>query len=99
MTPPWFVRHLPQRAAAFKIMAQFARDEGFPEPPVDEVLQRDGLVHLLGEAPDGRAYGVGYEWTPEQLLRYLPRRPQPRFDCPSAIWPADVLVPRREVRR
>lgn len=97
MTPPWFVRHLPQRAAAFTLMAQFARDEGFAEPPVREVMQRDGLVHLYGEAPDGREYGVGYEWTREQLHRYLPPRPpQPRFEGGGA-WPADVLVPLRAI--
>lgn len=97
MTPPWFTRFLPQRDAAFRIMAQFARDEGFAEPPVSEVLQRDGLVHLLGTAPDGREYGVGYEWTPEQVRRYSPpRAPQPVFGG-SARWPADVLVPLRQI--
>lgn len=99
MTPPWWVGHLPQRAAAFHVMAQFARDEGFAEPPVREVLQRDGLVHLYGEAPDGREYGVGYEWTEEQRRRYVPPMPpQPRFDGGGA-WSADVLVPLRQIAR
>lgn len=97
MTAPWFARFLPQREAAFHVMRQFARDEGFPESSVDEVRAGPRVVHLLGEAPDGRQYGVGYEWTDEQLTRYLPPRPpQPRFEGGGA-WPVDVLVPRRKV--
>lgn len=98
MTPPWWTRHLPQRKAAFHVMAQFARDEGFAEPPIDEVYVHDGLVHLLGESPNGREYGVGYEWTEEQRRRYTPPMPpSPRFDCAAARWPADVLVPLRRL--
>lgn len=99
MRPPYFVRFLPQREAAFASLRAFARDNDLPTPNPTEDWDGKRTVRLEGTAADGRKYAIGYEWTPEQLLRYLPRAPQPRFDCPSAAWPADVRVPLREIRR
>jgi hypothetical protein len=99
VTPPYFVRFLPQRAAAYQAMRAFARVEEIPDPNPVEEWDGKRTVHCIATAPDGRQYGIGYEWTAEQAVRCLPRQPQPRFDCPSAVWPADVRVPLRELRR
>lgn len=97
--PPWFVRHLPQREAAFAAVRRFVDLEGLPVTPLSEGWDGKRLVVVHGTTPDGRSYGIGYEWTAEQLARYLPRRPpQPRFE-EGGSWPTDVLVPLRTVHR
>lgn len=95
---PWFVRHLPQRAAALVAIGRFAAENGFAVPEVEERMAGRRTVHFVGTSPDGREFGIGYEWTPKQLARYVPRQPQPNFTG-SARWPADVLVPLRKVPR
>lgn len=98
MTPPWFTRFLPQREAAFSAVRQFVEREGLPVTPLSERYDGARMVVVHGKTPDGRAYGIGYEWLPEQLHRYLPpRAPQPVF-VDTAAWPVDVLVPLRALR-
>lgn len=96
-TPPWFTRFLPQRDAALHAVRQFAAEEGEKSPDIVERYDGKARVVCIGTAVDGREFGIGYEWTPEQLHRYLPpRSPQPVFGG-SARWPADVLVPLRQI--
>lgn len=100
MTPPWFVRFLPQREAAFKAMRAFSiehNDGEVVEPSETRIAER--TVQLIAATFEGREYSIGYEWTDEQVRRYLPARPpEPNF-YGGAAWPADVLVPPREIRR
>lgn len=98
MTPPWFTRFLPQREAALSVLRRFAAEEGESADSVTERYDGRRTVMFVGIARDGREFGIGYEWTPEQAHRYAPRQRQPVFRG-SARWPADVFVPLRAIRR
>lgn len=62
---PAFCHGLPQRALAFETYRRFMKAHGHEyRPPVEEAcLSRDRAVTLIGTAPDGRQFGVGYKWT------------------------------------
>lgn len=96
---PWFVRFLPQRAAAISAIDRFAAENGFVVPDLDERMAGAHTVHFVGLSPDGREFGIGYEWTPEQLWRYLPALPPAPNFYGGASWPADVSVPLRAIVR
>lgn len=99
MKPPYFVRFLPQRAAAFEIMRKFAlkHNDGENVEP-SEVWDGARRVSLIAATFEGREFGLAYEWTPEQVVRYTPARAEPVFTS-SARWPAVVPAPLREIRR
>lgn len=67
---PPFVVLLPQRAAAFRALRQFADREGFATYETTETLHPGvptTTVTLVGEAPGGKRWTVGYEWTDRDI--------------------------------
>lgn len=78
-----------KREAALAAYARFARQyEGTPEQPAEaHVLQPLGEgVGYRGRVPDGREFGIGFEFDG--------RQPFPR---PPAAWPTEIAVPLRSL--
>ena len=62
---PPAIADLPARAAAWKAYHEFADQEGFEPSNTREQRLYDRTVRFVGEAPDGRTFGIGYEWLPK----------------------------------
>lgn len=77
-----------KREAALAAYARFARQhEGTPEQPAEAIVLPLGEgVGYRGKVPDGREFGIGFEFEG--------REPFPR---PAPYWPPDVLVPLRSL--
>ncbi len=65
--PPPFAHLLPQREVALRAIAKLASEGGWPVPPLQERRSPcSNRVDFRGFDPDGKEFGVGYEWTDQQ---------------------------------
>ncbi|WP_147391783.1 hypothetical protein [Pelagerythrobacter aerophilus] len=49
-----------RRRAALRVLSRFQFERGLPECPLRIERRPDRTIALIGTAPDGREYGVGY---------------------------------------
>lgn len=87
---PAFVAALPVRAAAWSAYCRFCESEGFAVPAPEEIPRDERSAQFVGTAPDGRAFGIGYEWSLADEIAACRR-------AKRGTWPTDVKVPLRTI--